>query len=220
LAAKLVAAPETPPALRRDAFQVWLLGKPRSELPAAAIEALTHADAGARRAAVAVLAGRDASWLGEFRDGHLSLGGDSIMVTDAGINENRPFVPAPPDGLTADAVRPFLADADPSTAAAAGYLLTLFGDAAGFDLLVRYWRTRAPHDDFWTRLVCRAVTALGDDVRVAILEEAYRGLGDTHLTVREFYWTIRALEGPNALRLRKLIRDEVGMNNLRVGGVP
>ena len=31
----------------------------------------------------------------------------------------------------------------------------------------------------------------------------------------EFYWTIRVMEGPNALRLRKRIRQEVGMDRLR-----
>src|SRR5262249_13843363 len=141
LAEKLVAAPETPPGLRRDAFQIWLLTKPpRGELPRFALDALTHADAGVRRVAVAVLAGRDARWLEEFRDGHLSLDREGVHVSNEGsANENRPFVPEPPDGLNADPLRPFLADTDPATVAAAGYLLTLFGDASGFDPLVRFW---------------------------------------------------------------------------------
>jgi hypothetical protein len=219
LAAKFVAAPETPPGLRRDAFQISLQTKPRSEMLPAALEALAHADAGVRRVGVAILAGRASRWLREFRDGHLSLEGGEV-VSEV-ISENRPFVPEPPDGLTADAVRPFLADTDPATVAAAGYLLTLFGDASGFDPLVRYWHEHGQHDEFWTRLVSRAVTALDDDGRVAVLEEVYRGLGDRGaINVREFYWTIRALSGPNALRLRKLIRDEVGMNSLRGGGGP
>ena len=31
----------------------------------------------------------------------------------------------------------------------------------------------------------------------------------------DFYWTIRIIDGPNVLRLRKQMRQEVGMTNLR-----
>lgn len=33
--------------------------------------------------------------------------------------------------------------------------------------------------------------------------------------IRDFYWTIRVMDGPNVLRLRKQMRDEVGMANLQ-----
>ena len=31
----------------------------------------------------------------------------------------------------------------------------------------------------------------------------------------DFYWTIRIMSGPEILKFRKQIRDEVGMENLR-----
>jgi len=33
--------------------------------------------------------------------------------------------------------------------------------------------------------------------------------------VRNFYWSIRAMHGPEILKLRKRIRDEVGMEMLK-----
>jgi hypothetical protein len=33
--------------------------------------------------------------------------------------------------------------------------------------------------------------------------------------LREFYWTIRDMSDPNVIKLRKQIRDEVGMDHLR-----
>jgi len=67
------------------------------------------------------------------------------------------------------------------------------------------------------RLVCRAVVALDDDARVPVLEEVYENLSANGLDPKEFYWTIRALDGPRALRLRRIMRAEHGMENLRPG---
>ena len=33
--------------------------------------------------------------------------------------------------------------------------------------------------------------------------------------IRDFYWAIRNMNGPEILALRKRIRDDVGMDNLR-----
>ena len=33
--------------------------------------------------------------------------------------------------------------------------------------------------------------------------------------ITTFYWTIRSMTGPEIVKFRKLIRDEVGMENLR-----
>jgi hypothetical protein len=122
----------------------------------------------------------------------------------------------PPEGLTLEKIRPLLKDPDPESAALAGYLLATLGDPSGLDLLLRYWREHAHADEDWIRLVYRAVAALGDDGRVSLLEKIYGGFRqDEHYQLREFYWTIRAIDGPNALKLRKQIRKEVGMDNLR-----
>lgn len=38
---------------------------------------------------------------------------------------------------------------------------------------------------------------------------------ETPEDARAFYWTIRTMEGPEVLRLRKQMRDDLGMENLR-----
>jgi hypothetical protein len=155
-----------------------------------------------------------------IRDRHiyLSLNNDRVRSgRGSGVGQ---YVPKVPAGLERDVVRELVRDSDPVTAAAAGYLLALLGDPAGLPALVRHWRESARDDGDWVRLVAMAVASLDDDARVPVLEEVYRELTregsdrrDTSL-IRDFYWTIRPLAGPNALRLRKAIRDEIGMGAL------
>jgi hypothetical protein len=126
------------------------------------------------------------------------------------------IVPEPPKGLQPEVVRPLLRDANPRMAAQAGYLLALMKESDGLEPLVRYWRDHARTDDTWMRLVYRAIAALEDDGKVSILEEIYGLLRrEEQANLRDFYWTIRPMEGPNALRLRKQMRNDVGMENLR-----
>jgi hypothetical protein len=63
------------------------------------------------------------------------------------------------------------------------------------------------------RLVYRAIAALNDSSRVSVLVTIYGRLDPWEAS--EFYWTIRIMSGRDVLRLRKKIRDEVGMSNLR-----
>ena len=128
---------------------------------------------------------------------------------------NTAVVLEPPRGLTAEALRPLLAGGDPADAACAGYLLCLLGDRAGLDPLVTYYREHGRQDHGLRRLVFRAVAAIGDDSLVPILDEAYKDSEGDSYDVREYYWTIRTMNGPNVLKLRKQIRDTVGMDQLR-----
>ncbi|HOQ88412.1 MAG TPA: hypothetical protein PLQ89_22135, partial [Phycisphaerae bacterium] len=104
---------------------------------------------------------------------------------------------------------------DPRAAARAAYLLATLKDSAGLDTLIRYWREQARDDHAVRRMVYRAITALNDDSRTAVLEEVYRTYAKDDYWLRDFYWTIRSMSGPNVLALRKQIRDEVGMESLR-----
>ena len=72
-------------------------------------------------------------------------------------------------------------------------------------------------DDFLRRLreAEFAILALDAARGIKILEELYRALGKEHSALRDFYWTIRVLDGPQALKLRKRIRQEAGMERLR-----
>jgi HEAT repeat protein len=210
-----------PRALRRDALQVMLLTRPTAEANAAAVKALKDPERAVRRpAALFLCIGTRA--IQRIRDRHIYLGlGDSDDIPPPpGRGGVKRYVPKVPAGLDRDAVRELVGDPDPATAAAAGYLLAISGDPAGLPALVRHWRESARDDGDWVRLVAMAVASLDDDGRVPVLEEVYRDLTregperrDTSL-IRDFYWTIRPLAGPNALRLRKVIRDEIGMGAL------
>jgi hypothetical protein len=108
-----------------------------------------------------------------------------------------------------------LADPDVKSAAYAGYLLSLFGEANGLGPLMTYWRARALNDEAWTRLVYRAIAAINDQSQVPVLEEIYGRFQKEDYSIREFYWTIRVITGPRVLKLRERIRSEVGMERLR-----
>lgn len=208
--------PKTSPALRQDALTVMLLGMSKIEGRKFAISALSHAEPGIRNLAISILT---------FGFQRLQTMHEEIYLTledQQGFNQliaevnSQPSVPEPPRGLTLDMLRPLLKDSDPRTAACAGYLMALLGNAEGLDILVHYWREQGSTDDTWLRLVYRAVAALGDDSRARLLEEIYRGYPrEEAYRVREFYWTIRGMTGPQVMKLRKLIRQEVGMQNLQ-----
>ena len=63
-----------------------------------------------------------------------------------------------------------------------------------------------------------AISALDDPAKVPVLEEIYKKLSanrNAAYYMKTFYWTIRSMHGAEVLKLRKKIRDEVGMDNLR-----
>ncbi len=219
LARKLAEDAKASPDLRRDGLQVALLLQPSPESRKTAIEALSHAEPGIRNLALGYLV-HGPSKLGYLRDEqiYLNLYTDALMqqmmMWQTGREEA--VLPEVPRGLKPEMLRPLLRDVDPRSVAYAGYLLALLGETDGLDPFLRYWRDHARTDDGWRRLAYVAVAAAGDDAHIHILEEIYRTFSrEQNAQVRDFYWSIRALEGPNALRLRKQIRQEIGMENLR-----
>ena len=125
-------------------------------------------------------------------------------------------MPKAPTGLKASQLRPFLGQHDPRAAAQAGYLLALLGEPEGLPALVRFVRTQK--DWSWTRRAVQAIAVLDDDAQTPLLRQMYKELDTVHRVsgeVKEFYWTIRFMTGPEVLKLRKEIRDEVGMTRLR-----
>jgi len=131
-----------------------------------------------------------------------------------------PIVPEPPAGLTVESLLPLLEADDRRTAAQAGYLVALLGRAEGLSPLVAFWQTKATSDPGWMRMVYRAVASLNDGSKVGVLREIYNRLhndeNDSYLP--EFYWTIRSMTAPETLPLRKTIRDEVGVEQLKRSG--
>jgi hypothetical protein len=227
-AEKLVKDRKAGDPLRTDAFQVLVMA--RSDAGNDYSKAKAARAAGEAVAVAALDPAGDADWamrkvalrflcfgnrgVYELRD-TVQLSTPSISYSDS-IGESQPVVIAAPTGLKPEMVRPMLKDTDPSNAACAGYLLCLLGDKSGLGPLVKHWKESNQRDGDWRRLVYRAVAALDDDSLVPVLDDVYQSFGtDGRYYVREFYWTVRGMKGPNILKLRKKVRDEVGMDQLR-----
>jgi len=201
--------------LHLAAFQVLLLSIPKEDAAKKAVEQLTSSDAALRKLALAYLA------VGPT--GVQTVQGELYLDVQGGGYQPMAFgggaaivVSAPPD-LKSETLAPALKDSDLETQAYAGYLLCLTDIATnrqGLQPLLTRWRQQ-PSDDPWRKLVYRAVASLGDDAQTPLLEEVYRTFRPGDWDVREFYWTIRSMDGPNILKLRKQIRDDVGMERLR-----
>jgi hypothetical protein len=212
----ILADTKTGLAMRHDAYQVALLCRKKLERQELAVSGLANPDPKLRRLALTALAmGLSRLRIVRGEDIYRNMDLDDSDVSSRHSSE--PILPKAPKSLTVEMVRPLLNDPDGEAAAFAGYLLCLLQEPAGLEPLVRQWRRQDKKDDDWKRLVYRAVTSLGDDSNIRLLEEIYHSFPqeERHSDLREFYWTIRSLEGPNALKLRKQIRTEVGMENLR-----
>ena len=212
VAAQLQADPASGEWLRLDALQVQLLSLPRPRATQLAVSALTGHETAMRKVALPYLAG--ASDRLHYLRATIYLGYSSLLNEVRSSDEQ--FAPLElPKGLTADHLKPLLAAGEPETIAYAGYLLALSQDRAGLNALIKHWREKAHNDDSWKRLVYRGVAAVGDDSLTPVLEEIYKTYSNEDYRMREFYWTIRTMDGPNILKLRKQIRQDVGMERLR-----
>jgi hypothetical protein len=198
---------------RRDAHQIMLKHAPKIEGPKLAAAARKHELPPIRKAALAFLATGENSVAALREYVPLRNGGEADSEYFSIVPGDKPSVPAPPAGVDGATLTTFLGDADPEITAYAGYLLCLLGDSKGLDPLLRHWRQHAKAASAWSRLVYQAISYLDDDSQTPVLEEIYEQL-ETY-DVRDFYWTIRIIHGPQALALRKRIRDEQGMEALR-----
>ncbi|MGB6043009.1 MAG: HEAT repeat domain-containing protein, partial [Pirellulales bacterium] len=202
--------------LREDALRILFLTQSPSDRTATAIRALDTKDRLLAETSLAMLAsGPDA--VSQVRN-YISV----QQQRDINTNYNsggKPIVPKAPSGLTIESVRPFLESEDAKVAAYAGYLATLLDETSGLDALIRQWRSeeRSAWDDAWSKLVYRAIAHSNDSEQVPVLREIYQVYrkGDATHQIKEFYWTIRIMDGAEILRLRKQIRANVGMSNLK-----
>jgi HEAT repeat protein len=209
-AAALATAPNVG-AVRRDALLVAMLTTPNADAEKMAIDATTDADALVRQHATMYLC------FGKTAPFKLPSTGTWLRIDSNSRNRSNrsEFVPRVPRTLDVAVARMLLRDEDAATAAGAGYLLAVLGDPSGLPALTRYWREHLSTD--WGNLLAMAIASLEDDAIVPILEEIYQQLNPlvegnrTESEIRRMYWIIRPMEGPNALRLRKKMRAEVGM---------
>jgi hypothetical protein len=212
-AAKIEQDKAAPEALRADAFQIRLLAGTNADATKAAVAALSSPLAGIRAVGVKFLA-TGADDLRYLRDEiYLSFNNPEIERS-AYISQETPIDLSPPRGVTVEMVKPFLGDRDQAIAADAAYLLALLGDRSGLDVLTERWRA-SKENERYRRLLYRAIAALRAEDLVPLLEEVYASYEGADYYVREFYWTTHVIGGERALKLRKKIRDEVGMQRLR-----
>ncbi|MEP0841652.1 MAG: hypothetical protein HRF43_02945, partial [Phycisphaerae bacterium] len=210
LAGRLLHDPSTAadPRLRQDLARVYLISHPDRKAKELAVKALSSDNPELRRTALYYLAlGR--SHVHVLRDRMLLRVNYTDPTEFEGAAFDRAIQPKAPPGLRREDVAPLLSDADPGTAAAAGYLTALLGGAEGLKPLVEYWRSQAGGDERWSRLVYRAIVALNDDAQTPLLEEIYAGMAGHEYQLREFYWTLRSMKGENVLKLRERVRVEL-----------
>ncbi|HJT34812.1 MAG TPA: HEAT repeat domain-containing protein [Pirellulales bacterium] len=203
------------PEAHDDALQFSLLAQKAEAARNTALGVLRGGEPGAQRIALAYLA-RGPEPLRNFRGGAFHIEPDDNRMQMFGVGEaERPVAPEVPAGLEAGDVRPFLTDADRALAAFAGYLLTQLGEADGLEPLLQQWRAEGAASNLWTPLVYHALAALDDSRHADLLVEIYDRSEHNGVDMRDFYWTIRSMTGPEVLQLRKRIRDEIGMDQLR-----
>jgi HEAT repeat protein len=202
---------------RGVALQILLITLPEAEGVRLAVAQFAGTHIPFRGPALALLVG-DQDTLHSIEEGAFNLSAHGWSGSSHfNSNSGEPIVPEAPTGLTPEPLLPLLKSENPRVAAQAGYLAALLGRDEGLAPLIAYWRTKAVTDHEWTRFVYRAITSLNDGAQVPLLREIYANLNteNNRHYLTEFYWTIRSMTAPEVLPLRKTIRDEVGLQNLR-----
>jgi HEAT repeat protein len=196
---------------RLDAFQILLLVQPKKDALQTAVAALEKENAGRKKIALKYLVNGPNLW--QTQNTGFILYSVSDSTTEVVYRSDKLIVPEPPKGVEAGQIRPLLADPDPEIAASAGYLLVLLNEPDGMDALLKYWKGQPKKYNQWSRLAYRAIAVLDDPKYLPVLKEIYANL--EQYEVREFYWTIRIMTGPEILKFRKQIRDERGASELQ-----
>ena len=199
-------------ALRNASLQILLLALSEADAQALAVSQI--ADQSTRRTAVSYLA-IGSQPVSRFRGDVYLNAASQTTIEYGGFTQTDPIIHVKvPAGLQLQPLTALMNDSDPDVAGYAGYLAALLGERHGMQPLLKAARAHGFESD-WASLVYRAISRLDDDSQTPVLEEIYKSFGQQKWLARQFYWTIRAMHGPNILKLRKRIRDEVGMDQLR-----
>jgi hypothetical protein len=222
LALQLFEDNTLPQEIRSDAFKVALYCAPKSEAESHAVQALAGESRDISRTALAFLAlGQEAVLslsggisIGRYRDPFFSSA--ELSLEPGATEATGPIVPTPPPALLAAQLIPYLANGD-AAAAQAGYLLTLLDDPQGLPALMHYCERYAGNTAY-RKLLVRAIAHADQPEHVAVLRRIYAEIKqqtDPDEAIKEFYWSIRPMTGPEVLELRKQIRDENRGSTLR-----
>ena len=122
----------------------------------------------------------------------------------------------PPKGMT-EAMMDFKdVQLDEEGKAYACYFRSLFDEKADLKDLIDYYKQH-PENSQTNKLVYRAVAATNRDDLIGVVEKIFDfnvEEDDDDSELADLYWTIRTMDGDNALKLRKRIRTKVGSSRL------
>jgi HEAT repeat protein len=206
--------------LRRAAGELLLYGS-GAESEALAVDALGSTDAEWRKSGMQFLASKHslshatpAVHVGDKSVWVQFLAPQNYVSSYKDSSRRTAWTPPKlPEKLTPALLRPFLEGDDPELRAGASYLLALLGDGAGLGNLIEAWRSAA-EDEECRLMLARAIAAIGDDHNTKYVKEMYEGLSGEEKTSAgaQLYWTIRRIQGPEADRLRRAMRKDLGTN--------
>jgi hypothetical protein len=221
VARKLMGDSSQDAALRANAFRILLYVLEDDAAQKEAVLALREGSDERQGAALALLARGRGALQQALEEGDSDARRADLFdgLDPFGSQAREAALPAVPEGLTADLLRPLVHTGKSQQRADAGYLLCLLGEAEGLPPLVELWKQEGRNDQELTKMLYRSIAALDDSASVPLLAEIYQLLSAKDDVVEQevaaFYWTIRTMTGPEALALRKRIRDEVGIDNLQ-----
>lgn len=206
-------------ALRTEAFAIVLYALTPREARKEAIAALVAGDRPRLKPALFLLAFEPAAFQQTAIE-NFPLPESHYMVNGSAPRDLPRVRPPLSAELSPEYLRRLLESGDKVTATLARYVLAMQGERVDLGPLIARWREEgvpfygAPR---WDRLVYEAMAERNDPADVPVLEELYEFVSEQHGggAVREFYWTIRTMTGPEVLALRKRIRAEVGMEVLQ-----
>lgn len=213
LAAKYETDESMSEEFRRDMFQIrLLLLKDKKEIAELSVETLKRNDPARSKLVFLKL-------LGELYRLHVLRGGVYLRFhssSGSSYTESDRKTPVVPQGIDLEILKPLLAGESDELAAYAGYFTALLGDASGMEPLLTY-RRKVDRDgsdapELLNKMVYRTIASLNDPRYVPVLREIFKTLDE--YDVRDFYWTIRVMTGPEVLQLRKEIRAKFGTSNL------
>ena len=123
----------------------------------------------------------------------------------------------PPKGMT-EAMLDFKGqELDEEGQAYVTYFRSLFDEKTDLKPLIDFYNQH-PDNVQTNKLVYRAIATTNDDDLVGVVEKIYEfneEEKDDESEIADLYWTIRPMDGDNALNLRKRIRDAQGVNRLK-----
>ena len=151
----------------------------------------------------------------EFPDYSLRTYGSTTYYSSS-QDQPKVRITKPPIGLSAKMLKGALDHSDLEVKAYAAYLASLLEQDVNLDSLIDFFDANSDQEEI-AKLVYRAIASQNAGDLVDVVEGIYDdfdGASDTSLAA-DIYWTIRVMDGKQALRLRKRIRKEVGMSKLQ-----